>query len=222
MRNASRVVRGDLTDTAHVGGLRQAQVHRQLRPHVTGVPVHRLLAAQDQVELPQGPDRTRQGVGGGPRVGAREFPAGDEHALVRAEGQDLPEHGLCLAGAERDDRHRAAEPLSHAQGFLHCEGIERIQDALHTLAHERLGLRIHLDPGGARHLLGARSYPHGNSPRSTGAQAGSAGAEGIRTDGIAARRAAYGAGAASSGAGCGSGGAGISSGSSALAPGSMP
>ena len=143
-----------------VGYQGTVQMLGDLRPHLAGVSVNGLLAAEDDVKGPlvfllQRLDGGGDDLGGGQGIRAAEDPVCDEVRLVSAHSQTLPQGVLGLGDAHGDDRHLAARLILQAEGDLQSVGIKGIDDGRHALTDEGMLHRVDFNLGGVRHLLDA-------------------------------------------------------------------
>ena len=140
---------------------RKSEEFGELRGHRTRRAIGALGAADDEVEgltLDGGGERPR----GAERVGVLELGIGHQDSAVRAHGQCPPDRLEGPGRAHRDDHDLAAILLDQLEPGFDRVLVARVEDQVHPLPDEPLGLRVELAGSvGIRDLLDADEDVHG-------------------------------------------------------------
>lgn len=142
-------------------------------PHLGGIAVNGLLAAEDDADLVAGLlgdplDGGGQYVAGGEGVGAAEAAVGAEDRLIGAHGQRLLEGGFGIGRSHGERHRREAVAVLDPQPLFQGVGVIGVDDERDTLPHEGVGYRIDLDLGGIRNLFDAGNGEHAYPPARQG------------------------------------------------------
>ncbi len=127
--------------------LGQVQDFSHFRTHLGGIPIDRLFAHKDQIEIRNRLlDRRSQGQCGGPGVCTGKFPVTDQNPLVRAQFQCPDKH---LGGLGRS--HGEGSDMNIFQcGFqfdrmVQCIFAKWIENGGNPIPNQRTGFRVYLN-----------------------------------------------------------------------------
>ena len=127
-------------------------------PHLGGVPVGGLTAAEDQVKGAFHFYRLGQGVGGGYGVRPGKLRPRDKYRPVGAHGKSFPQEAFCAFRPHGEDRDRPAMLFFKPQGRLQSGEIVHIDDGGDVLSDQRAHPLVHFSLVQRRHLFHAYGY----------------------------------------------------------------
>ncbi|OQA18845.1 MAG: hypothetical protein BWY63_01918 [Chloroflexi bacterium ADurb.Bin360] len=139
-----------------VGDNRQPHADSHSGTHLSRIAINGLFAKEDQMDgvlFVNGFDRLCQHVRGRQRIGAGEFPIGEQHTTIRPKFHRLAQGRDETRRTHRDHRHFAAQLTLPAHSFCQRVSIIGIHDRRHTFTHEIPGIGINADVGRIRHLF---------------------------------------------------------------------
>ena len=149
------------THVGHAGNLKGTG---KLGTNLGRIAIHRHLAADEQVEvLVERLDAAFESIGGCQGIGTCKGAIGQQQRVVGASGDAVAQQRLGRGDAHRHHRHahihaKADKVVLQRQRAFQSARIKGINDRLLAIAHDGIGLGVHLDLGAARHRLDAHHH----------------------------------------------------------------
>ncbi len=119
------------------------------------VTIDRLLAANDQVKFADFANTGRQRIGGSQCISTAKCSITKEDGVIRSHGETFTQCFLALHRAHAEHGDAAAKLIPQGQCHFQSMLVMWIDDARHTLAHQRICFWINFDLGCIRNLLDA-------------------------------------------------------------------